>query len=317
MSEIPAVTLFGAEVTVYFLLAAAACLVFAGLMILTWRKKSARPAAPAALFAVLAAVLGLFLGRLIYCSVRFNRMFYDEMGDWRGLLPFFLPGEGSVNVIGSVLGCLLAALCAGKIAKAKPAELLDCAAVPGLMLFAALRFIEPLSGQGYGPLVESPLLCWTPLSIDSGWDSWSLSVCFIEGLLLLAVALTVWKLPCKKSGARALYALALTAGSQIIPETFRQDNVLLIFIFASVTQIGYAVLLFSALAVSLRGMGRKAAMCEIPLYLAGVALLIGAEFALDKTEWSPLLLYLGMLLVLGGMTAMTLHRIRQHDKSPA
>ena len=43
----------------------------------------------------------------------------------------------------------------------------------------------------------------------------------------------------------------------------------------------------------------------------------GVEFALDKTEWSPLLLYLGMLLVLGGMTAMTLHRIRQHDKSPA
>ena len=51
--------------------------------------------------------------------------------------------------------------------------------------------------------------------------------------------------------------------------------------------------------------------------LLGIGVIVGAEFALDKTEWSPLLLYLGMLLVLGGMTAMTLRRIRQHDKSPA
>ena len=317
MSEIPVVTLFGREVSVYFLLAAAAYLAFAALMIAAWKKKKARSAAPAVLFAVLAAVLGLLLGRLIYCSVRFNRMFYDEMGDWRGLLPFWMPQEGSVNVIGVLLGCLLAALCAGKMTGTQAGKLLDSAAPPGLGLFAALRFIEPLSGQGYGPLVESPLLCWTPLSIDSGWDSWSLSVCFLEGLLLLAVAAAVWKLPCKKDGTRALYALALMAGTQIIPETFRQDNVLLIFIFASVTQIGYAVLLFSALAVSLRGMGRKTAAREIPLFLLGVALLVGAEFALDKTEWSPLLLYIGMFLILGGMTAMTVHRIRRHDKSPA
>ena len=317
MSEIPVVTLLGREVSIYFLLAAAAYLAFAAVMILARRKKEKRSAAPAALFAGLAAVLGVLLGRLIYCAVRFNRIFYDEMGDWRGLLPFWMPEEGSVNVIGVLLGCLLAAPIAGKMTGAKAGKLLDSAALPGLLLFAVLRFIEPLSGQGYGPLVESPLLCWTPLSIDSGWDSWSLSVCFIEGLLLLAVVLTVWKLPCRKDGTRALYVLALMAGTQIIPETFRQDNVLLIFIFASVTQIGYAVLLFSALAVSLRGMGRKAAASEIPLYLLGVALLIGIEFALDKTEWSPLLLYIGMFLILGGMTAMTVRRIRRHDKSPA
>lgn len=314
MSELPILSILGMDATLYSLLAAALILLFAGAYLFLWTKKRRRPAGAALCFAVLSALLGLLLGRLVYCAVRFNRLFYDEMGDYRGLLPFFFLEEGSVNVIGVLAGCLLAAFLAGKLTGVQGADLLDCAAVPGLILFALLRFIEPLSGQGYGMIVESPLLCWTPLSIDSGWESWSLSVCFIEGALLLITALIAGKLPCKKAGTRALYALALIAGSQIIPETLRQDDVLLIFIFASVSQIGYAVLLFSALAAALRGAGRKAAALETALYLLGVALLVGAEFALDKTSWSPLLLYAGMLLVLGFMTGMTLRRIRRHDQ---
>lgn len=192
--------------------------------------------------------------------------------------------------------------------------MLDAAAVPGLLLFAAIRLIEPLSGQGYGMVVEKSALKWAPLSIDSGWETWSLSICFVEAVLLLISAVLVKLIPVKRAGDRAMLALALIAGLQIVPETLRQDDVLWILIFAPLTQIGYAVLLFGVLAAALRGFPRKTAFLELGLLLAGIALLIGAEFALDKSDWPHSLIYTAMIAVSAAILWMTVRRILLRDR---
>ena len=312
MSELPFISFLGQEITVYSLLACALGAVCFGLYLGAWNR-TGRPAGAAWFFGLLAALLALLLGRGVYCAVRHNAMFFDGMGDYRGLWPFFFLNEGSVSVVGVLAGFLLAGLLAGKLTGVGAAPLLDAAALPGLLLFALMRFIEPLSGQGYGPLVESRLLCWPPLSIDSGWGDWSLSVCFIEGLLALAALAAVWKLPHRKAGTRALLALALLCATQIIPEIPRQDNVLLMFIFAPVTQMGYAVLLFGCLLAALRSFPRKTRVLEAGLLLLGIALVGGGEFALDKSEWSHALLYAGMIAVMAAMLALVLRRILAAD----
>lgn len=317
MSEIPFLSILGRQVSAYAVLALALCVTAALAFVCVWKIKEKRPLGQAALFAVLAAVLSLLLGRGIYCAVRANSIFYDGMGDYRGLLPFFTLEEGSLNVIGVLSGGLLAALLTGLITRAKMSELLDCAAVPGILLFALLRFIEPASGQGYGPLVEDPILCFSPLSIAGGsgdWGVyWSISVCFLEALLLVGVGMFLLKVSCKTAGTRALYALTLIAGTQIIPEILRQDNVLMIFIFAPVTQMGYAALLFFCLMAALRGAPCKAKILEGALMLLGIAVLVAAEFALDKMDWPHEAIFPVMILILAAMTGMALRRIRLRD----
>ena len=64
-------------------------------------KKSA-----AAVYALLAAVMGLFVGRIVYCAVQFEFMFYDEIGSFAGFAPFFDLQNGSINMGGILLGII-------------------------------------------------------------------------------------------------------------------------------------------------------------------------------------------------------------------
>jgi prolipoprotein diacylglyceryltransferase len=58
----------------------------------------------AALYALCAAPLALFLARLIYCAVRYEWIFLDEMGEFGGLWHFFEIGNGGLNIVGALLG---------------------------------------------------------------------------------------------------------------------------------------------------------------------------------------------------------------------
>lgn len=106
-----------------------------------------------------------------------------------------------------------------------------------------------------------------------------------------------------------MLALTLIAGLLIVPETLRQDDVLWILIFAPLTRIGYAVLLFVVLAAALRGFPHKTAFRELAPLLAGVALLAGAEFAPDKSDWPHILIYAAMIAVCAVTTWMAVRRI--------
>lgn len=322
MGEIWIVNAAGLPVTLYALVAAAAALLCGGWMLRLAPRHELRPRA-AALYFFLAALLALALGRGIYCAVRWEWLFLDEMGNFAGFAPFFDTANGGASVVGVLAGCLLAAPLTAALTKKKAAQYLDCAALPGLLLFALLRLAEPLAGQGYGDLLLSPALCFFPLALLNDMGDYSLSVCFIEGVLalLLFLALLTARKKVHKSGSLALYALTLLCACQIMPESLRRDDVLFVFIFARVTQIGYAVLLCGAMALALlrgarRGLGKKQMLGESGLMLLGVALCIGAEFALDKTNLSDILVYAVMIAALLAMACLVCRRIHKEDTLP-
>ncbi|MBR5111246.1 MAG: prolipoprotein diacylglyceryl transferase [Clostridia bacterium] len=319
MMEIKTVSLFGGEITLYGILMILACLLAgAGLILLSGRKGIKRPSA--AVYCLLAAALGLLLGRLIYCAVRFDRVFYDAMGDFMGFLPFFDVRVGSLNIGGVMLGCILAAPLAARIGKGKAAGYLDCAVFPGLSLFIAERLAEPLVGKGYGVYLYDASFAFYPLAMQTYMDEYALSVCFIEAVLAAALIFALTALAKKRlqTGQLFLCALTLFCACQIMPESLRHDDVLFIFIFARVTQICYALMLAGAQIAALararrNGLGFRQAVTEFLLLLAGAGICIGAEFALDKTNLSHTLIYTVMIAVLAGMAALVLRRILRKE----
>lgn len=274
------------------------------------------------LFTALSGVLGLALGRGVYCGVRYVGIFYDPRGEFIGLSPFLDFSIGGINVIGVILGVLLAAGLTSLLCRGKGLDLLDGAIVPGLFLFAAERFIEPMNNMGFGGLLTNEALYRFPFAIENGMGDYSLSVCFIEAVLaaLVGLALLIFYHKCNKSGTLAGIGLALLCVTQIIPESLRLDDVLFLFAFARVTQMGYAVLLFGTLVAFLirgsrQGLSGKTIVIEILILLLGIGVCIGAEFALDKTNWPSLAIYTVMIAALLVMGIVTVRRGIKSDKT--
>lgn len=312
---------WGGEISFYVF-----CLVFGALVACVWTAYRAHKfhagGVSAVVFSLLAAALGLFLGRAVYCGVRFTRLFYDPMGDYIGLAPFLDLSQGGVNVIGVILGVLLSALLVGAISGRGGLSLLDSGAVPGLALFAWARFVEPLSGKGFGDLVTVEALSRFPFAIENPQGDLVLSVCFIEAVLaaLIALAMLIAGHFCRKKGTLAGVALALLCVSQIMPDSLRLDDVLFLFIFARVSQMGYGVLLLGVLIAGLirggkRGLSGKTIALEVILLLLGIGVIVGAEFALDKTNWPDLWVYCGMIAALMFMGILVVRRLAKEDRA--
>ena len=321
MMEVKMISLPGGEISLYGLAMTVGCLAAAAWLIALARRKGIKTGA-AAVYCLLCGALGLLLGRAVYCAVRFDRMFYDEMGDFSGLMPFFDFRSGSVNIGGVMLGCILAAPLAAKLCGGKAAEYLDSFVFPGLAVFVLERLLEPLAGHGYGLfLYDSPLAAF-PFALETYMEEYAVAVCFLEALLalILMAALVFLKQKCERSGQLFLSALALFCASQIMPESLRHDDVLFIFIFARVTQIFYALMLAGAMVAALipavkKGLPKKTAVIEFLFLLLGAGVCIGAEFALDKTNLSHVLIYAVMIAALAFMAALVLHAVFRKDSA--
>ncbi len=321
-AEIVTVSLGGASVTLYALLAAAG-FVCAALLSRFILPKRGPNRGQRLLFAAVAGIFSLGLGRLIFCLVRFDSLFFDEMGHALGIAPFFDTALGGVSMVGALLGLPLAALLCGAVTKKKAADYLDIAALPALGYFCFMRAIEPLCGQGYGDYLENSPFAFPPLAIVTEWGDAFVAVCWIEAILALIVlvALIFAGRKTRRPGTISLYAAALLPACQVLPECLRCDDALYIFIFARVTHIGYAFLLFFALLLPLIGGSKKGlapwkAAVEITVMLLGLGLCIGTIFALDKTNLPKLLVYAVMALDMAGLAFLACRRIYKEDCRP-
>lgn len=279
------------------------------------------------LFAFLSAVFGLFFGRAAYCAVNWEDMFLDELGTFKGLDAFYHIENGSLNCFGIIFGIIFAALLCALFTREKPFSYLDTAVLPGMLLYTFCRLVEPLSGKGYGDLIEDiPFLCRSPFGIMNEEGGWSLSVSFFEaafGVIILLILLIVLK-NARRRGTLSLSCMCLLPVFMIIPESLRRDGALMIIIFVRVTQLGFAVLLFFSLFIPLcyHDSEKRAGhfILELFLMLLGIALLVGGEFAIDGKisfllECPTFWIYVGMAVVLLLLCVMTMRRILKEDKA--
>lgn len=332
--ELPGTPLFFQLSAVFVLVAA--------VMMLFGAKKHNVSAVSAGVFALLSVVLGLFLARIIYCfnPEKYQFLFYDEMGVYTSK-PFWQPVGSGFHVGGFILGIFIAAPLTMLLTKAKFFNLMDSICLPALFLFAAIRFIEPLSDmqtmKGFSDVVENSDFCFTPLfyklsSVD--WDTgetiiqWKLAVHLVEAILAVIILFALHR---KKfaPGILSMYTAVLFTTSQFLPESLRQDGQLCISIFLRVTYISYGVLfgctlLFLMYRAWRRGASIKRLAAETLLVLICMGLFVVFEFALDgKVNLFPedfdnilkrTLLYTFMAISLAGMAIITCQRIHKENK---
>ncbi|MBE5786648.1 MAG: hypothetical protein E7324_03820 [Clostridiales bacterium] len=320
MNRLPTLSLFGMNCTLYGLLAAVFYLVLAGAMVF-FAPAAKRSRLAVGMHMLLTGFLGLLLGRGIYCLIRADALFYDEIGEFLGIGPFFDLSCGGVSFVGALMGIMLAALITRLFTKVSVGGLMDYAVLPGLLFYIAMRLIAPLAGLGKGDLIENPALSFAPLARTNEWGDWYLAINNVEVLLAAIVAITVLllKKTVKKEGTLSLYAFTLFILSLIIPEHLTRDDHLTIFVFARINHIGMALTLFFCMLIPLvkgakRGLRPLAFVVEMALLVLGLGLCILAIFAFDKiTAWPAEFVYAGWTLVLVLLTLLIGRRIYKED----
>ena len=295
--------IYWGDMPLHWPLAALCAVLCAGLYAFTARRKDLCRAALT--HAALTAVLGLFLARAIYAAVCWYDIFLDAMGNFQGVGAFFDPTIGSMNVIGFLAGLLIAAPIAARLTRVNTASLLDASVLPALTMYILARLIEPLTGQGYGDLMEMEVcVCWLEAALT---------------VLLLAVCILFLHKKCRRPGTYFQYALVLWCLTQILPESLRCDEALFVLVFARVTHLGLAVTLgvtlLRLLVAGRSHLTAKAVVLDIIGLAAGLGLAIGSIFALDKTNWPKPLVYLLMIAALIELGVVICRRIRLEDRA--
>lgn len=295
--------IYWGDMPLHWPLAALCAVLCAGLYAFTARRKDLCRAALT--HAALTAVLGLFLARAIYAAVCWYDIFLDAMGNFQGVGAFFDPTIGSMNVIGFLAGLLIAAPIAARLTRVNTASLLDASVLPALTMYILARLIEPLTGQGYGDLMEMEVcVCWLEAALT---------------VLLLAVCILFLHKKCRRPGTYFQYALVLWCLTQILPESLRCDEALFVLVFARVTHLGLAVTLgVTLLRLLVAGRSQltaKAVVLDIIGLAAGLGLAIGSIFALDKTNWPKPLVYLLMIAAIVELGVIICRRIRMEDRA--
>ena len=295
--------IYWGDMPLHWPLAALCAVLCASLYAFTARKEGLCRAA--LLHAALTAVLGLFLARAIYAAVCWYDVFLDAMGNFQGVGAFFDPTIGSMNVIGFLAGLLIAAPIAARLTRVNTASLLDASVLPALTMYILARAIEPLTGQGYGDLMEMEVcVCWLEAALTAA---------------VLVVCILFLHKKCRRPGTYFQYALVLWCLTQILPESLRCDEALFVLVFARVTHLGLAVTvgvtLLRLLVAGRSHLAAKAVVLDVIGLAAGLGLAIGSIFALDKTNWPKPLVYLLMIVAIVELGLVICRRIRLEDRA--
>lgn len=277
--------------TAYGLSLLAALLMGGGCLLFAWRR--AGHGLGAALRALGLALLCSLVGaRLFYFLARFDHLL--PMYGWGRLL---LPPPGEMAFGGAVLGLLLAGWLLARGGGRTVHHWLDMMTPAALVFLFIARLGEYFVAFGQGAYVAQPHFQFFPLAVSNQWGEWYWAVFMLEALFALLILL-LSRRP-GREGALWQRALMLLLLGQILCDSLRADT--LRWGFVKVHQLFSALGLAALLLYYLRGLGRGR-LITAGLYLLGIALIIGIEFALDKWLQMPnAVLYAVMCLVLFAM----------------
>ena len=233
---------------------------------------------------ILMLPLGLVFARLFHVA-----------GDWywyeaAGLDSILRLWEGGYALWGAVLGGTLAVLIAARITKQPGAALFDACAAPAALVIAVCRFAEyPFSGQGIGMgLDPDSVFCRFPFAVVNEWEEWYWAIFMLEGIIavIILVALLVSG---RKNGDKARMFLILYSAAQIICESLRRDQYL-VWSFVRVSQLTAALVLAGLIIAALIRRNRidRKDWLRIVLFVLGICVVIGMEFAKDKLPVLPI-----------------------------
>ena len=248
------------------------------------------------LTALCAGVSGLLVSRLFFCLLN------QELGQLTPISFWPQLNGGGWSIFGLICGIYLGGWIGARAMKEKTARVFDALSLSILPLIAAERFGESrIEDFDISRPLDSEFLKSTFLSV--GEDEPCLATYYVAAAVaaVLFVVLAFRFARKEKDGKFTVAFLLLFGAASIVTESLRYDRFLSIS-FVGLQQIAAALMLAIGVILAIRHSNRPksvlaaAAIASLPLMVGAV---IGLEFALDRTTWNKILIYILMIVTVG------------------
>lgn len=245
---------------------------------------------------VLSYICGLVMSRVFFCLLN------QELGQ---MTPFsFWPhlDGGGWSMFGLIGGVWLGGYISAKLMKEKPGRILDTLSLAVLPLIAAERIGENrIEDFDISRPLDSTFLHGTFLAV--GEDEPCLATYYIAAAVAVILFVVLAFRFCRNRvpGILTIEFLLLFGAASIITESLRYDRFLSIT-FVGLQQVTAAFMLATGVILAVRRSNRTKsvlAATAIASLLLAVGAVIGLEFALDRTTWNKILIYILMIIVVG------------------
>lgn len=280
---------------------------------LCWAKRTRKGTGPLLLLASL--LLGGLFSRIGFCL-----MDLEELGTFFPLKYWIRFTGGGWSMMGLVGGVMLAGWVTAKITRQKAGLILDISAC-ALPAFMALE----RAGEGGVPDFDfSRRLSGTFLNGSfltfSDYDgsylaTWKLTA-IVAAVLVLVL---IWDLTrSRKDGDTCILFLLLFGGCSVLLESLRYDQFLTVHSFVGLQHVLAAVILAIGLLILYFRADRrqkKLGLAGVISIFAAAAIAIGLEFALDRTTFNKLLIYIAYLAVMAVPVTLGI-LLRSREKKP-
>ena len=261
----------------------------------------------APLTALLAMVAGIVCSRLTFCLLN------QELGKMTPIAFWPQLAGGGWSMFGLIGGIFLGGWAAAKIMRERTARILDILSVALLPTVIAERIAENrIEDFDISRALDSKLLANSFLAV--GEDEPCLATYYLAAAaaLVLFVILLVRISRRSAAGNTVIAFLLLFGAGAVVLESLRYDRFLSIS-FVGLQQIFAAMMLgIGTVIACVRGRKHKprlavAALISLPLM---VGIVLGLEFALDRTTWNKMLLYAVMILTVSAPAVMGLELLK-------
>ena len=265
----------------------------------------------APLTALLSMVIGIIISRLTFCLLN------QELGRMTPISFWPQLAGGGWSMFGLIGGIFIGGWISGKIMKEKTAKVLDILSVALLPTVIAERIAENrIEDFDISRPLDSQLFAKSFLAV--GEDEPCLATYYVAAAaaLVLFVFLLIRITKRRADGDTVIAFLLLFGAGAIVLESLRYDRFLSIS-FVGLQQIAAAVMLAIGVVIAyVRGRNQKprlavAALISLPLM---VGIVLGLEFALDRTTWNKILLYAIMILTVAVPAGMGLKLLNKETE---
>lgn len=260
---------------------------------------------------------GILVSRLAFCLLRL------VIAEGFPLRAWFRVSSGGWSLFGMITGVFAAAWVCAKICHENSRKFLDTAACALPLAIAAERFAERMFGDFD---ISRQLACGgfpegTFLAVQKGTSG---DISFLATYLLAAACaillfiILVFFLtrPNREDGDAWILFMILCGAGGVMLESLRYDSYLE-YSFVRFQQVMAAGMLATGvITAGIRNLGMRkglfrAALISVPV---AIALCIGIEFALDRTDMNHYLLYTAMLFILAVPASLGILLLRNRKK---
>ena len=267
----------------------------------------------ALLTAVISILSGILCSRVAFCLLN------KELGHMTPLSFWPQVSGGGWSMFGLIGGVLIGGYISARIMKEDTGKVLDAVSLSVLPMIAAERMGESrIEDFDISRPLDSAFLKDSFLAV--GGDEPCLATYYIAAAVavLLFIILAVRMSHRERSGNIANVFLLLFGAASIITESLRYDRFLSVS-FVGLQQIAAALTLAAGVVFAIVRGDRKPALwtaAAVSLVLM-VGAVIGLEFALDRTTWNKIIIYVAMVLIVAIPVILGMKLLKTHNNKKA